>query len=524
MFLSLQYRHYGGPDLNKLTKILVGLLLSVLILLGSTLGVLYFGFGIDVFDRSGWDVDKDGQVRYLDYYGDPLVDWQLIDGNWYYFEPLADGRMATGWLEMDGHRYYLNETGIRATGWLELEEGTYYVSPSNGAVVTGWQTIDGSRYHMDQTTGRMDTGWLVLGDTRYYLDPDGRIHIGWLETEDGRYFLNDDGSIVTGWIETTEGSCYLDLFTGRAATGWAELDTGRHYFNAEGYLCTGWTDTEEGRFYLTDLGQPTTGWLDWEDHRYYLGDTGAMTVGWLDYESNRYYFLEDGTMAVGQITLEEVNHFFTSTGAYVVVVNKWNAVPEDYKPDLVTYNGYEIDRSIYEPLKAMFADLRKVGGYEVTSAYRSTATQKSIWNNRLSRYMNQGYSRTKAEEKVALEVAVPGTSEHHLGLAIDISAGEKVDNWLAENSWRDGFILRYPEGKTEVTGIIYEPWHFRYVGLELAKELYDLDLCLEEYMAMLTASRQETPPATDVETPAESTETTETTDSTASTEALAPAA
>ena len=83
-------------------------------------------------------------------------------------------------------------------------------------------------------------------------------------------------------------------------------------------------------------------------------------------------------------------------------------------------------------------------------------------------------------------MAVPGTSEHHLGYAVDIDGVKAVHNWLAEHSWEYGFIVRFPEGSTHITGIEYEPWHYRYVGKELARELHELNITLEEYMDMLT--------------------------------------
>jgi D-alanyl-D-alanine carboxypeptidase len=100
--------------------------------------------------------------------------------------------------------------------------------------------------------------------------------------------------------------------------------------------------------------------------------------------------------------------------------------------------------------------------------------------------MEEGDTEEVALAKVMESVAVPGTSEHHLGLAADIGGGEAMYAWMRDNSWKYGFIVRYPEGKTEYTGIIYEPWHIRYVGVELAKELHDLGLCMEEYMEMIT--------------------------------------
>ena len=110
---------------------------------------------------------------------------------------------------------------------------------------------------------------------------------------------------------------------------------------------------------------------------------------------------------------------------------------------------------------------------------------------------NPSLSREEAEIEAAKTVAIPGTSEHQLGIAVDIidtqnwSLVEEQENlegqqWLMENCWRYGFILRYPKGTTDITGIIYEPWHYRYVGLELAQEIHGLGITLEEYLDMLT--------------------------------------
>jgi D-alanyl-D-alanine carboxypeptidase len=135
----------------------------------------------------------------------------------------------------------------------------------------------------------------------------------------------------------------------------------------------------------------------------------------------------------------------------------------------------------------MIEQIKPLGYYKVTNIYRSQEDQQAIWNRRVNSYLLAGYSKTAAEEEVGKSVCIPGTSEHQLGLAVDIDGVPAVHGWLAEHSWEYGFIVRYPEGKSDITGILYEPWHFRYVGVELAKELYDLGLCMEEYMDMLTA-------------------------------------
>ena len=162
----------------------------------------------------------------------------------------------------------------------------------------------------------------------------------------------------------------------------------------------------------------------------------------------------------------------------------------------------ELDKKIYEPLKEMMDACNKALEAEsgknaskccVTSGYRTMDDQIRIYNREIEDRMAQGLSREEAEKSAATAVAVPGTSEHQLGLAVDIvdtgswsldefQADLPAQKWLIANSWEYGFILRYPEGKTDVTGIIYEPWHYRYVGRELAKELHDLGLTLEEYL------------------------------------------
>lgn len=105
--------------------------------------------------------------------------------------------------------------------------------------------------------------------------------------------------------------------------------------------------------------------------------------------------------------------------------------------------------------------------------------------------MEQGYSRSDAAAEALKWVSVVDYSEHQTGLAVDINAnginstGEQVYDWLADNAWEYGFILRYPEDKTEITHMDYEPWHYRYVGIEAAKVIFEKNLCLEEYIDML---------------------------------------
>ena len=173
----------------------------------------------------------------------------------------------------------------------------------------------------------------------------------------------------------------------------------------------------------------------------------------------------------------------------LIVVNAWNELPEDYSVELTELsNGQKVDSRIYPYLQEMFDVARAEGVYPVVrEGYRTEEEQQEILDDKIQTYINQGYSQSRAERTAKEWVALPGTSEHQLGIAVDINAdkskcsNEEVYAWLAENAYKYGFILRYPPGKQEITGTSYEPWHYRYVGIEAAYEINERGICLEEY-------------------------------------------
>ena len=275
--------------------------------------------------------------------------------------------------------------------------------------------------------------------------------------------------------------------TGQIKTGWETIYEAVYYFDHQGEAVTGWQEIDGKRYYFDDDGVMQTGWLEKETGKYYLGQDGVMITGWLDYNQTCYYFRENGVMAVGQVEIDGVSNFFTSQGKQILLVNFENEVPKDYKPNLVELEGYRIDVSCADALEQLLDACRKAGHKcQINSAYRSVQQQQKLWDKRYQQYRDAGYSKKAATEKVEKSVAKPGTSEHQLGLAADIGGNAKMQKWLKEHAWEYGFIVRYPEGKTAYTGIIYEPWHLRYVGKELAKELQTLGLCMEEYIQGLT--------------------------------------
>ena len=181
----------------------------------------------------------------------------------------------------------------------------------------------------------------------------------------------------------------------------------------------------------------------------------------------------------------------------LTLVNPWNELPEDWQVDLVTLsNGLQIDRRCYDALQEMM-DACREAGYEplICSAYRTQETQQNLFNNKVAKLEAGGKSHDEAVQEAGTVVAVPGTSEHQLGLAVDVvdvnnqnltEEQEKTptQKWLMANSWRYGFIHRYPNSKSDITGIIYEPWHYRYVGKDVAQEIFNKGITLEEYLGV----------------------------------------
>ncbi len=179
----------------------------------------------------------------------------------------------------------------------------------------------------------------------------------------------------------------------------------------------------------------------------------------------------------------------------MTLVNAENPMQEGYVPELAEVeNGYSVDARIAEDLNAMLAAARADGCQpQICSAYRSVEKQVQVFNDTVNGWISQGSSFWDAYQRTTQEVALPGTSEHGIGLAVDIVSNQYAEldakqaetmeaQWLQEHCYEYGFILRYPPEKQSLTGIIYEPWHYRYVGREMAQKIKESGLTLEEYL------------------------------------------
>lgn len=193
-------------------------------------------------------------------------------------------------------------------------------------------------------------------------------------------------------------------------------------------------------------------------------------------------------------TKKEPKSEFSADDWEIMLVNKHHPIPDDYTFPLGTISGSmrcdeRVIPSLLEMLKAANADGVSL---IVCSPYRDIDRQTMLFGNKVDKYMNAGMSYMDAYNLAAQAVTVPGSSEHQVGLAVDIItdgyssldegfSDTAAGKWLAANSSKYGFILRYPKGKEEITSIEFEPWHFRYVGIDAAEIIASENICLEEF-------------------------------------------
>lgn len=455
------------------TRVLLPLLL-VLIILGACVGG-WFWYDNNV-DRSGW-VEKNGVRFYRDFHADPVSGWLDLEGSRYYFQ--EGGIPHTGWLELEGTTYYFEDSGIMHTGWLELNEKRHYFG-GNGAMVEGWLWLEDGRYYLQD--GSPLTLWQEIDGERYYFHETGIAAVGFTDIDGSRYYFHESGIAAVGFTDIDGNRYYFD--DGIPATGLTHIDGNTYDFGDDGIQRVGWLDYEDGRRYFSSEGPMVTGFQEIDGSRYLFTDEGHPITGWHQEGESHYYFLEDGRAAVGPTVIDGQQRYFSPKGIHVILVNGLNPVPDWFLLDPVNVVDYhDVDRLCYDALNRMLSGLTDAGiEYTFNSAYRTILEQRTILEYRTREHMkNFELNFHDARDKAYETVAIPGTSEHNLGLAVDL-LGEEAVAWLSEHCWEYGFIVRYTAEKESITGIIDEPWHFRYVGREVALDMKDSGLCLEEYL------------------------------------------
>lgn len=192
----------------------------------------------------------------------------------------------------------------------------------------------------------------------------------------------------------------------------------------------------------------------------------------------------------------------------LILVNPEKALEKNFKVNLTEVDN---EQRVDDRIAKAWTDWREAAseaGHQLflASAYRTIDRQKNNFNSDINEYINAGMTEEEAIEKTKEYLTEPGHSEHHTGLALDIVdnnwiksgrrleteyEGEASQKWMIQTMSDYGFILRYPEGKENITNIEYEPWHFRYVGIEHAKFMEEHNLVLEEYLEWISKVKEE---------------------------------
>ena len=470
----------------------------LLICLAAALAILISNPDIISPRPTGW-VETDGQFYYYNEQHQMLTGWLQQDDGVYYLN--EDGVRHSGWLEEGGKRHYFDEYGLMVNdGWLDIDGQRWFILDTSA--VSGLQTIDGRDYFFGEDGCLVRDGWITIDDRRRFIVD--CTAVSGLQSIDGRnYYFGEDGCLVTGWVDLEDGRWYFDPAEGHSLTGIQTIDGVTYGFTVDGPLAPqGWFELDDRTYYIDENGSPIPGgWQKIEDTTYYFDTDGSLFEGWAEVEGHTYY-MKDGLYTTGILALDGRNYFFDSRGWNILMVNPWNTVPEGYEVQTTSVGGdHYIAKEAAGAFSNMIYAMQQLElGPIITSSYRTITRQQEIFDERMAGYMEQGMTEEEAYALTATSVAIPGTSEHQLGLAMDMTDAfyNKLDEgqmetptqlWLIENSWKYGFILRYPDGKSEITGIIYEPWHYRYVGKELAAELKELNLTMEEYLDQLTEDK-----------------------------------
>ena len=223
-----------------------------------------------------------------------------------------------------------------------------------------------------------------------------------------------------------------------------------------------------------------------------LGIAVALLCNWggsLEGERLKTEIVQESALANGVPQQNAFQDYSQLSDPMLVLVNEEVPLPESwgFLPFLV--DDEVVDRRMAQDLLSMVQAAEKDGVWLwVASGYRTNQEQQQILEDKIAAYRQEGYPDDLARQAAAQWVAQPGTSEHELGLAVDINpdgsmgTGQELYDWLLEHAWEYGFIKRYPADKVDITGISNEPWHYRYVGREAARAITEQGLCLEEYL------------------------------------------
>lgn len=249
----------------------------------------------------------------------PANTWRTIGGISYYYQNYA--MQKDTWIHDGQNSYYMTSDGTAHKGWKTDSTGTYLLDSSDGRMSTGWKQVDDSWYYFNTagSIGTMATDWVNDNGTWYYMDKDGKMQTGWKDLNGSRYYLKSDGSMAVGW-RNLDNSWYYFTPSGTMSTGWINLDNNWYYLSDDGKMTTGWIKPDNNYYLLGSDGKMVTGWHQENGQTYYLSEnTGKMTVGWREMSDGWRYFNESGYMQTGPLNLNgQLYYLDPSNGAMAV--------------------------------------------------------------------------------------------------------------------------------------------------------------------------------------------------------------
>ena len=230
-----------------------------------------------------------------------------------YYWQKEDGTILTesGWKELDGKKYFLEEGGRRAEGWKEIEKQRYYFVPETGQMKLGWSTIDGKKYYFEKD-GHQTTGWRSLGGKKYYFVPKtGQMKVGWSTIDGKKYYFEKDGHQTTGWRSLGGKKYYFVPKTGQMKLGWSTIDGKKYYFEKDGSQTTGWRSLGGKTYYFVPkTGQMKVGWSTIDGKKYYFEKSGIRFSGIRSIGGKKYYFQKNGELLTNEKCYEINGKFY----------------------------------------------------------------------------------------------------------------------------------------------------------------------------------------------------------------------
>lgn len=390
---------------------------------------------------------------------------------------IANVRLASP----DNIKYSNSKGGIKVT-WASVKGATGYRVYRQTTGQTNWtflKTVKSCEYaDKNVTEGKQYRYTVKATYSKYYSGhrTDGAM-LKYIATPVTQKVVTYPNKLVFTWGNVKGATTYI-VYRRGVGEGWSRLATVKGTSYTDDKVRKG----QKYRYTVKAVSGSFTSGYDSEGVLLKYMAVDGQTI----YGKNAEY-LRPGTInKPAIIEIDEKNWYLT-------VVNSGYRIPSDYKPELVTVCGSSerLDSKVAAQYEKMYKAAAKEGVYLTPcSGYRSYELQERNYNRKVQYYKNQGYSTAQAKIKAATIIMPPGSSEHNLGYAMDIVCVDewfedtKEFKWLQKNAADYGFIMRYPKDKQNITKVIYEPWHWRYVGVKAAKAIKSSGLTLEEYMGV----------------------------------------